>query len=127
MSKFSPHTYFRNLVAQSTKFTPDTNTEDDHFSRASSIIAIDEFLSEMSEISGLQFILQDTRSARLMDKYSDNLLINQYFSFYILQSASQGDYDEKENVLSSTYQALLHVISRMFNDKILYFTHIICD
>lgn len=117
MTEFEPYTYFWNLVRNSKAISEMVAQDDDHFSRASSIIAIDEFLAEMSDIDGYQFILIDSVSGQLIDKYSDNLLENRYFSFYILHKVIPGDFENKEMVLTDTHSVLLSILSRMFEDK----------
>lgn len=107
--------YFRD-IAESLKEIQHTEAEK-HFSRVSSIAELGEFLANMRTAKGYQLIVIDNVAGRFMDRRSDNLLVQPYFSFYLVKQIPREDPDEKETVIKACTAVCKKVLSKMFYDK----------
>lgn len=107
--------YFRDIAETLIEIQ---HTEDEkHFSRVSSIAEMGEFLASMRTLKGYQLIVVDNMSGRFMDYRSDNLLVQPYFSLFILKQIPREDYDEKEEAIKACTAVCKKILSKMFYDK----------
>lgn len=107
--------YFREVAETLTEIQ---HTEDEkHFSRMSSIAELGEFLANMRTSRGYQLAVIDNLAGRFLDRRSDNLLIQPYFSFYLLVQIPREDYDERETAIKSCATVCKKILSKMFYDK----------
>lgn len=91
---------------------------DKHFSRVSSIVGLEEYLSNMSFNTGWQLVVVDTRSGRFDDgSYSDNLMDNQLYTFYLVKSIDTNDFDAREDLIKDCEAIVRKILSKMFYDK----------
>lgn len=114
-AEFDFISYFRD-IAESLKEIQHTE-EEKHFSRVSSIAELGEFLANMRVAKGYQLILIDNLAGRFMDRRSDNLLVQPYFSFYLVKQVPREEYDEKETTLKACTAVCKKILSKMFKDK----------
>lgn len=91
--------------------------QDKHFTRVSSITELSEFLVTMKSAKGYQLIVIDNLAGRFMDRRSDNLLIQPYYSFYLLKQVPRENYDEKETAIKDCTAVCKKILSKMFYDK----------
>jgi hypothetical protein len=115
MGSFDFIAYMRD-IAESLKEIQ--HTEDDkHFSRASSIADLGEFLAGMSNAKGYQLIIIDNLAGRFLDHSSDNLLMQPYFSFYLVKQIPREDFDKKEELVAACMAICKKILSKLFKDK----------
>jgi hypothetical protein len=115
MGEFDFIGYFREVAERLTEIQ---HTEaSPHFSRTSSIAELGEFLSSMRSSEGYQLIVIDNSSGRFIDRRSDNLLVQPYYSFYLLKQVTREDYDEKEQTIKDCTAVIKKILSKMFRDK----------
>jgi hypothetical protein len=115
MSAFDFIGYFKNVAE---KLKEILHTEDEkHFARVSGIAGLEEFLANMRFAKGYQLIVIANESGRFIDKSSDNLLVQPYFSFYVMKKVEHGNFDEKDQVISDCKAVCKKILSKMFNDK----------
>jgi hypothetical protein len=115
MGEFDFISYFRD-IAESLKEIQHTELEK-HFSRASSIADLGEFLANMSNSKGYQLIVIDNLAGRFLDRSSDNLLIQPYFSFYLVKQVPREDFDKKEEYIAACMAVCKKILSKLFYDK----------
>ena len=107
--------YFRD-IAESLKEILHTE-EEKHFSRVSSIAELGEFLANMRIAKGYQLIVIDNLAGRFIDRRSDNLLVQPYFSFYLVKQVPREDFDEKEETIADCMAVCKKILSKLFSDK----------
>ena len=88
-----------------------------HFSRVGSVTDLSEFLTSMRTSRGYQLVVMDNRSGRFLDNRSDNLLVQPYYSFFLLRQAAREDYDARQEIIDGCTTVLKKILSRMFFDK----------
>lgn len=115
MGEFDFIPYFRD-IAERLKEIRHTEAEK-HFTRVLSIADLGEFLATMKTAKGYQLIVIDNQSGRFIDRSSDNLLNQPYFSFYLLKQVPREDHDEKESTISACKTVVKKILSKMFYDK----------
>lgn len=107
--------YFRD-IAESLKEIQHTEAEK-HFSRVGSIADLGEFLANMRVAKGYQLIVIDNLAGRFQDRRSDNLLVQPYFSLYLLKQVPREDYDDRETTIKACTVVCKKILSKMFKDK----------
>ncbi|MBC8488858.1 MAG: hypothetical protein H8D45_22780 [Bacteroidetes bacterium] len=91
---------------------------DKHFSRISSLPALEEYLQNMTFNSGWQILVVDNRTGRYDDSSkSDNLLDRQLYSFYLVKSIKLNDFDAREQLIRDAEIVLKKILSKYFYDK----------
>jgi len=114
-SEFDFSAYMRE-VAETLKEIQHTEGEK-HFNRVSSIAELAEFLANMRLAKGYQLIIIDNLAGRFMDRRSDNLLVQPYFSFYLVKHVQRENFEEKEQTIKSCTAVCKKILSKMFYDK----------
>lgn len=114
-SEFDFISYFRE-VAETLKEIQHTEAEK-HFSRVSSIAELGEFLANMRDAKGYQMILIDNIAGRFLDRKSDNLLVQPYFSLYLVKQIPREDYDTRETTIKACTAVCKKILSKMFYDR----------
>lgn len=90
---------------------------DKHFQRASSIMMMEEFLQNMRSATGYQLIAIAHENGRYIDKDSDNLLDQPYYSFYVMKNVEHGDNDAKQQAIKDCKKVAKKILSKIFYDK----------
>lgn len=115
MGEFDFIGYFRD-IAESLKEIQHTEAEK-HFSRVSSIAELGEFLANMRTAIGYQLIVIDNQAGRFLDRRSDNVLIQPYFSFYLVKQVPRENFNEKEETITECMAVCMKILSKLFYDK----------
>lgn len=116
MTKFNLTDY---LLDVSEKLIELQHTENDkHYSRVSSVVGLEEYLSNMTFNTGWQLIAVDTRSGRFDDgSYSDNLIDSQLYSFYLVKALEHHNFDARQQLIKDCEVIVKKILSKMFYDK----------
>lgn len=115
MEHFAFISYMKN-VAEKLKELKHTES-DKHFQRASSMMKMEEFLANTSHSNGFQLVVIAHESGKYIDKNSDNLLDQPFYSFYVVKTVEQGNYDAKDQVITDCKTVAKKILSKMFKDK----------
>ena len=88
------------------------------FSRVSSVIGLEEYLSNMTFNTGWQLIAVDTRSGRFDDgSASDNLIDSQLYTFYLVKAIELHNFDARQQLIKDCEAIVKKILSKMFYDK----------
>lgn len=115
MTQFDFIPYMKN-VAETLKELKHSNAEP-HFHRASSMVSMEEFLTKMQETTGFQLIAIAQESGKYIDRKSDNLLDQPYYSFYVMTVAEHGDFDARQEAISDCKRVAKKILSKLFRDQ----------
>jgi hypothetical protein len=87
------------------------------FYRVSSITNLEELLTSGSFGKNRCMLVIDGREGRMVDNESDNLLDNQYYTFFIVEHVEQNDPDKRQQALVMCMYVVKQVLGKMFLDK----------
>lgn len=88
-----------------------------HFCRVGSVTDLSEFLTSMRTSRGYQLVVMDNKSGRFLDYRSDNLLVQPYYSFFLLKQTPREDYDTRQETIEGCVEVLKKILAKMFRDK----------
>lgn len=107
--------YMRTL-AQKNKLLLHT-AEKPAFYRVSSITGLEELITSGSFGKNRCLIVLDAREGRFVDNDSDNLLDDQYYTFFVLEHADALDPNKRSTALRFSMIVAKQLLSKMFKDK----------
>ena len=88
------------------------------FYRVSSITNLEELLTSGSFGKNRCMLVIDGREGRLIDNESDNLLDNQYYTFFIVEYVASLDPDARQQALVMCMLVVKQVLGKMFADRL---------
>jgi hypothetical protein len=62
-------------------------------------------------------IVIDNLAGRFIDRRSDNLLVQPYYSFYLVKQVPRADADQQESTIKACTAVCKKILSKMFKDK----------
>ena len=108
--------YMKN-IATSLKELLDTE-EHKHFNRITSLLGLEEFLSNSHIVEGYQLLVLDKINGRLADNSnSDNLLDRRLFTFYIFKNVQHYNFDQHQTAIQGCLSVAKKIESKMLKDK----------
>ncbi len=89
----------------------------DHFSAATNLNKLDDFLNGMKFRKGFQLVAIDFVRGRFVDSRSDNILNSKFFTFFVLKNAPDSHHTGKDAIVSQCKVVADKIISKMLYDR----------
>jgi hypothetical protein len=109
------HIEYMENVAATLKELQHTDAEK-HFTRATELISMEEFMANASELTGLQLIAIDEVMAALLDGGSDNILDRRTYTLFVLKNAANGDIEAQQAAREDCEAVIKKILSKLFYD-----------
>lgn len=115
-STFDGRTYFQ-FIANNLKDIVNSGAGT-HFTKVTSIQAMEGFLAERQSLKGYQLVYMDYLRGRYIDNKSDNILNQRFHTFFLLKNAPDSIYDSKgSDSIDGCMQVARKIISKMREDR----------
>ena len=115
MLTFDFASYMENIAIK-LKDISHSNT-DKRFWRVSGISDLEDVLLNIRIYKGMQLVIEDNKEAGFVDRNTDNIIEQPYFSFYVLKKSRVTSMEDRTAAVNACLAATRKILSRMRLNK----------
>jgi hypothetical protein len=118
METYDFATYMEGLATILTDISHDSsNRKTKRFLRVSGILNMEQVLQNFTSINGRLLVVQDNLSGSFLDRRSDHILEDQYFTFFVLEKAKWNDMSNRNTQIAACHNTMKKILARIRYDK----------